>query len=59
MSENPRAVLIADLAPVLRVKGDTASAAADIPELMAVLLNVFVAASMRGVLGLGEEGVYA
>jgi hypothetical protein len=49
--------MVADLALVLRVKGDVASAAADISELVAAFLDIFVAASVRGVLGFGEEGV--
>jgi hypothetical protein len=57
VSEYPRAVMVADLALVLRVKGDVASAAADISELVAAFLDIFVAASVRGVLGFGEEGV--
>lgn len=46
MSENPGAVLIADLATVLGVKRSIASTAADVAELMATLLNVLVATTM-------------
>lgn len=60
MAQYPGRVLVANLTAILSVERRIPTTTADVPQLMAVLLDVVMAAAaVRGVLRAGEEGVDA